>query len=164
MFRVAKSLLLQILKIWLNRQSHKPLNERKQREKFFLCSPKKAQRQMAQIRRSLDGWILNNVLLPWQRILCSELCDDFVLPGESTTARRGKMPKNGHIFDNTGYSTSFYQAQKRTIRSFLAYLVLSLLNYKSHRKKVQNSVISISVFSLSFYNEGRTKKCVSVCL
>lgn len=83
------------------------------RESSFLYSPKKAQRQMAQIRGSLDGWILNNVLLPWQRIVCSELCDDFVLPGESTTARREKkMPKNGHISDNKVIALSFIKHKK----------------------------------------------------
>jgi hypothetical protein len=41
MLKVARSLLVQILKIWLNTQSHKTLNERK---KFFFYSLKKVQR------------------------------------------------------------------------------------------------------------------------
>lgn len=106
------------------------------RESSFFYSPKKAQRQMAQIRGSLDGWILNNVLLPWQRIVCSELCDDFVLPGESTTARREKKKCLKMATSlTTRLSHLVLSSTKRTIRSCLAYLLLSVLSSKSHRQQ-----------------------------
>lgn len=89
MFKVAGPLLVQILKTWLNTQSHKTLNEEKKGKSHFIVFPQEStKRQMVQMRGSLVRWVLNNLPLLWQRKVCSELCDDFVLPRESPTVRK----------------------------------------------------------------------------
>lgn len=56
MFRAARSLLVQILKIWLNTQSHKPLNEGKQRGKNSFCIPLKNTETDGPNKR-VPGWM-----------------------------------------------------------------------------------------------------------
>lgn len=54
MFKVAGPLLVQILKTWLNTQSHKTLNEEKKGKSHFIVFPQEStKRQMVQMRGSL---------------------------------------------------------------------------------------------------------------
>lgn len=56
MFRVVTFQLVQILKIWLNTQSHKPLNERKQKGKFFFLFPEESTETDGPNKR-VPGWM-----------------------------------------------------------------------------------------------------------
>lgn len=45
LFRLAGPLLAQILKIWLNTQSHKTLSEGEKRKKLFYCIPSRKHKE-----------------------------------------------------------------------------------------------------------------------